>query len=60
MLLGSACTIVLSTGETKMTQLPAAHAPRMQTVTHLSHAAQITILCLTGMGVVLSLVGFVI
>jgi hypothetical protein len=43
-----------------MTQSLAARTPGMQTVTHLSHAAQITILCLTGMGVVLSLVGFVI
>jgi hypothetical protein len=60
MLLGSSCTIVLSTGETKMSQSPAAHGPRMQTATHLSHAAQITCLSMVSIGVIISLLGLVV
>jgi hypothetical protein len=60
MLLGSSCTIVLPTRETKMDQSPAANTPRMHPVTHLSHAAQITCLFLAGIGVVISLLGLVV
>jgi hypothetical protein len=60
MLLGSSCTIVLPTGETKMNQSLAARAPGMQTVTHISHAAQITFLSMAGIGVIISLLGLVV
>jgi hypothetical protein len=43
-----------------MSQSPAAHALRMQTATHLSHAAQITCLSMAGIGVIISLLGLVV